>query len=229
MTSKEKLTQIIVDLPGEANSTRAFLLLGLIQKLGDRLEKAPASSAVRYHNAYEGGLLEHVLEVNEICNSLAKNLPEEMELSPRKIITVSLLHDICKVGDGSGEEFYVENILQKGRSKAEPYKINQEGYLKEKVEGPSDLQYLLENFPRSWSHGETSLALLHSVMPSLLKDLEDDEIQAILYHDGGYGEARRGAGIQGKEKPLMITLHCADMLSSRSKNWEKLDEAVKEG
>ena len=60
---------------------------------------APASA--RFHGAYEGGLLEHSLNVYDcICDYVnrerAKNL-YNMNFSEETLAIVSLLHDVCKI------------------------------------------------------------------------------------------------------------------------------------
>lgn len=52
---------------------------------------APAST--KYHLAYEGGLLEHSLNV---LNMLKEECLDITELSSESIVLVSLLHDVCK-------------------------------------------------------------------------------------------------------------------------------------
>ena len=60
---------------------------------------APAST--RYHGAYEGGLVEHSLNVYEcLCDYLARERVQELygiEASEETVAIVSLLHDICKM------------------------------------------------------------------------------------------------------------------------------------
>ena len=60
---------------------------------------APASA--KYHSAYEGGLLEHSLNVYDcLCDYLNRNTVKEkykLTYSDETIAIVSLLHDLCKV------------------------------------------------------------------------------------------------------------------------------------
>ena len=60
---------------------------------------APASA--RYHSAYEGGLLDHSLNVYDcLCAYLNRDYAREkfkLSYSDETIAIVSLLHDICKV------------------------------------------------------------------------------------------------------------------------------------
>ena len=56
--------------------------------------KAPAST--RFHGSYEGGLLEHSLNVYKLLCEKVKNCPVEINVSQDSLIIIGLLHDICK-------------------------------------------------------------------------------------------------------------------------------------
>ena len=56
--------------------------------------KAPAST--RFHGRYEGGLLEHSLNVYKLLCEKVKNCPIEINVSQDSLIIIGLLHDICK-------------------------------------------------------------------------------------------------------------------------------------
>ena len=55
---------------------------------------SPASS--KYHGAYEGGLVDHSLNVYDEIKRLIKAYPE-IEASEESIVISSLFHDLCKV------------------------------------------------------------------------------------------------------------------------------------
>jgi len=60
--------------------------------------KAPAST--RFHGNYEGGLLEHSLNVYDMLNLEVKNImskTEKIKINQESVILVALLHDLCKV------------------------------------------------------------------------------------------------------------------------------------
>ena len=57
-----------------------------------------------------------------------------------------------------------------------------------------------------------SFLLATAVAPELA-NLPPEVVQAITYHDGGYGRAKYD--LTGGERALMIALHAADMMSSR--------------
>ena len=187
----------------------------LIDSNDDRISKAPASSAVRYHHAYEGGLVDHICEVIDYASNLGGSLSPAVSL--QSIVTVSTLHDLNKIGDSAGTVAYAPNILKSGKqSDAIPFEKDKT-CRKLKTGNPEADSLLGFADP---SDGEASLALLSFLMPDLLADLTESEVNAIRFHDGGYGKAKYASGYQGKEDQLAIIIHAADMLSSRRRNWE---------
>ena len=95
MTDKEEFISIYTQ-----NITRdgADKLLDFLENKSDFFT-APAST--RYHNAFEGGLLRHSLNVYHcLCAYLERErVKSEYHLtaSPETTAIVSLLHDVCKV------------------------------------------------------------------------------------------------------------------------------------
>lgn len=151
---------------------------------------APSSGS--FHLAKEGGLLEHSLNVlhnaEKISAALigAKKLSKEMKDS---IAIVSLLHDLGKMGQFEKPN-YIENVLKSGKvSDAKPYTTNPELL-------PVD-------------HEIRSITIA-----SMFIDLTEEEQFAILYHNGLYGTVGRYT-LQGKETPLYMILHWADMWAAR--------------
>ncbi len=64
------------------------------QELKEKLMKAPAAKAM--HHAFLGGLLEHILSLSRLCESIAPNFPEiDLDLLRAGV----LLHDIGKVDE----------------------------------------------------------------------------------------------------------------------------------
>jgi hypothetical protein len=55
----------------------------------------------------------------------------------------------------------------------------------------------------------------------LFKLLTPDQVFAIRYHDGAYEAGKHDSDFAGKECPLQLILHCADMLSSREERNEE--------
>lgn len=138
------------------------------------------------HLACKGGLAEHSLNVYQAANRTVFVMYPEM--NEQSLIIVCLLHDLGKMGqfDKLG---YVENILASGKQSAtKPYVQNKELL-------PID-------------HEVRSIQVASKFI-----DLTEEETFAILYHNGLYVSIGRSMG--GKETPLQIILHFADMWCSR--------------
>lgn len=139
-----------------------------------------------HHLAKESGLLEHSLNVLDIARKLNKSLVAGIK-DDTIVITV-LLHDLGKMGD-HGKFNYIENLLKDGKqSTAKPYITN-----------PS-LLYI--------PHEVRSVMIAERFIV-----LSEDEEQAILFHNGLYDTFKYV--IPGKETPLYMVLHWADMWASR--------------
>ena len=156
--------------------------------------RAPCSTS---HNlSHEGGLAEHSLNVYEAMVAF-----DEMVGGPLKyesIIICALLHDLGKMGQYDKPN-YVPNMLKgratKANSNPEPYQSTSKPY----VTNP-ELLYI--------DHEVRSVAIA-----SRFIELTEEEQQAILWHNGLYGNYKYQ--IQGKETPLYLILHFADMWASR--------------
>lgn len=157
--------------------------------------EAPCSG--QYHLAKEGGLAEHSLNVLEIADHLRQTLFPTLNVE--SLIIVCLLHDIGKMGQ-YGKPGYVPNMIKDGRpTKAEPEQKYKQSADKPYKTNP-ELLYL--------DHEVRSVATI-----SRFIDLTEEEQQAILWHNGLYGSFKYQ--IQGKETPLYMILHFADMWASR--------------
>ena len=149
---------------------------------------APAST--KFHGAYEGALAEHSLNVLNAAIKLATAwLSEEwVKENFASLIICSLLHDLGKAGQ-YGKPLYVENILKTGQSKAQPFKTNDE-----------------------------LITLDHEIVSvieaSRYIELTEDEQFAIAYHNGLYSAIGK-FNLQGKERPLQMIIHFADLWASR--------------
>lgn len=137
------------------------------------------------HLAVHGGLARHSLNVLTIMQKL--NLTLEGRATYKDIILCSLLHDLGKMGD-HGKPNYVPNFLKSGAiSTAKPYCTTEE------------LPYM--------DHEVRSLMIAERYIK-----LTAEQEQAILYHNGLYGSFKYQ--IPGKETPLYLLLHFADMWAS---------------
>ena len=98
--------------------------------LEDRMSMQPASSFDHYHNAFEGGYVDHVLRVIKCAKQvypLWKSMGSECEgYTEEELIFVALNHDIGKMGfPGEGNEIYIPNDSEWHRkNQGKMYKIN---------------------------------------------------------------------------------------------------------
>lgn len=160
-----------------------------IENLLDYMDKAgfyTAPASTKYHGAVEGGLAAHSINVWRIATQITQTIMSDAEFENSIIIT-SILHDLGKVGQ-FGKPLYVDNVLKKGISEAQPYKTN------------PDL--------RTLPHEIVSCIEIERFI-----QLTPEEQQAIAWHNGLYGAFKYE--IAGKETPLYMILHFADMWASR--------------
>ena len=96
MTNKERFIEIYKEKIKREGADR---LLNFLLSESSDFFTAPAST--RYHGNYEGGLLEHSLNVYDcLCDILSRPRIKEVygiEYSEESIAIAALLHDICKV------------------------------------------------------------------------------------------------------------------------------------
>lgn len=184
MTNKEKFIEVY-----KSKITRegADALLEYLQSNGSDFFTAPASA--RYHCAYEGGLLEHSLNVYEcLCDILNRPRMKEkynLSYSDESIALVALLHDICKVN------------LYKTEMR------NSKNELGDWVKVP----FYTYDDRLPYGHGEKSVYIISGFMK-----LSREEAFAIRYHMGFSGtEDKNNIGRALEMFPLAFALSVADM------------------
>ena len=139
-----------------------------------------------HHLSKPEGLAEHSLNVLDVCLKVAEQFAPD--IPKESIIICSLLHDLGKAGD-RGKAWYVPNLLKNGKpSEAKPYETNKELY--------------------PIGHDVRSVCIAERFI-----ELTEEEELAILWHNGLYGDFKYQ--ISGKETPLYMLLHFADMWASR--------------
>lgn len=148
---------------------------------------APAST--RFHGNYEGGLLEHSLNVYEcLTDYLAREKVKndfELEYSDETIAIVSLLHDLCKV-----------NVYKSGFRN---------------VKGEDGVWRQVPNYSFEdtlpYGHGEKSVYIISGFMR-----LTREEAFAIRYHMGFSGEENKTVVGNALDMfPLALAVNIADM------------------
>lgn len=148
---------------------------------------SPAST--KYHGAAAGALAVHSLNVCNAAIDLATAWCGEnwVDNNINSIVICALLHDLGKAGQFN-KPYYVDNVLKTGTSKAQPFKVNDE------------LMTLDHE-------------LVSVIEASKYIALTEDEQRAIAWHNGLYGLFKYQ--IAGKETPLYMIIHFADMWASR--------------
>ncbi len=197
MSNKEKFIALL-------KKTKRYGIDYLIEWLEiNEFFTAPCST--QHHLCREGGLLEHSLNVYECMNSLANCLlgREQTDDIANSIIICSLLHDVGKVGQ-FGKPYYVENYLSKTDKEGNPIRSTSKPYI-------TNAELL--NVP----HEIRSLLIIDRHI-----DLTEKEQFAILYHNGMYSDLKYQ--LNGKETPLYLLLHTADMWCSRVTEVEQQPE-----
>ena len=105
-------------------------LLAMYTDLEDRMSMQPASSIDHYHNAFEGGYVDHVLRVIKCAKQVYKLWTEmgaDMSgYTQEELLFVALNHDIGKMGfPGEGNETYIPNDSEWHRKNmGRMYKVN---------------------------------------------------------------------------------------------------------
>ena len=188
----EKIVELLLNThrPGMEN---------LIEWMGENnYFNAPCSGG--HHLAKEGGLAEHSLNVYELMKSMyEETLGNDCEIPEYSIIICALLHDLGKCGD-YGKANYIPNMIKDGRpTKAEP---------EQKYKQSEDKPYKINPDLLYVDHEVRSISIASKFI-----QLTEDEMFAILYHNGLYGTFKYA--IQGKETPLDLHLHMADIWASR--------------
>lgn len=165
----------------------------LIQWMRDNgFYNAPCST--QHHLSNEGGLAEHSLNVYKTMTDMVSNtaLFGSLEEPNESIIIASLLHDLGKAGQ-FGKPNYIENMIS-----------DRKGGFKQSDKKPFEINKELLTVP----HEVRSIQIAMQFI-----DLTEEENWAILMHNGLYGDFKYS--IQGKETPLYMLLHFADMWASR--------------
>ena len=165
--------------------TRKAEFQSLMEFVEKETEYLTTPASIKYHLCRERGLLEHSVNVAENLLKIKNVLAPE--ISDESCVIVALLHDLGKAGM-PGEPQYLKNEPSQkqkayGYPASTPYRFNK------------DLLYL--------SVPVRSLYLAASRFP-----LTEEEVQAIVYHDGQYVEDNRS--VAAKEEKLTLLLQYAD-------------------
>lgn len=157
--------------------------------LSDKSDFFTAPSSTRYHGSYEGGLVEHSLNVYKcLVDYLQRPRTKElygMDYSEETVALVALLHDICKMN------FYAVDYRNAKNAQGQWEKV----------------PYYTINDQLPYGHGEKSVYIVSGFMR-----LTREEAFAIRYHMGFSGiEDKNSIGKAFEMFPLAFALSVADM------------------
>ncbi len=187
MTDREEFIQIFNE---KIHRDGADKLLDFLENKSDFFT-CPAST--RYHNAFEGGLLRHSLNVYKcLCAYMERQRVREeygVTASDETIAVVALLHDVCKVN------FYRTSYRNAKNEKTGQW---------EKV------PYYEIHDTLPYGHGEKSVYMVSGFIR-----LTREEAMAIRWHMGFSGtEDKNQVGRALEMFPLAFALSVADMEAS---------------
>jgi hypothetical protein len=80
----------------ETATKLGFMNEELMSFLGEAFIKAPASSISSFHNAFEGGLIDHLLRVAAYAVKINNTLSDDEKVNQNSLLKVCLLHQIGK-------------------------------------------------------------------------------------------------------------------------------------
>lgn len=161
-------------------------IVSLLEWLENKSDFFTAPASTRFHGNYEGGLLEHSLNVYDLlCQSeMLKYIPN---LTEENIAIVALFHDLCKTNFYKIDYRNVKNA--NGYWDRVPF-------------------YTIED-TLPYGHGEKSVYIVSGFMR-----LTREEAMAIRWHMGAFDDSVKGGSfsLNGafEQFPLALELHIAD-------------------
>lgn len=168
-------------------SDRRDVLEKFLEKYADRIATAPAHDRNNRLSAAPGGLVRRALNTLAAARDLSK-MPAfaEKEINAESIIIVSLLHDIGRIGDATGD-YYLPQTSSWHIERGNLYTYNPE--------------------IKRMTHPHRGLCLIQSEGIVLTQD----EWMAIVSQSNAYEESKFYIG---NESPVMTLLHTSIKISS---------------
>ena len=168
----------------EKVTARKAEVMNLLTYLDERgFMSAPSSSKASFHNAYDGGLVDHCMNVVDNLLLVNEHVADKLYLQETCVI-VGLFHDCHKATDGFNRPRYVNKFLKGGGRAKDPYERNKATL--------------------TLSEGYRAAMIILQFVP-----LIEDEIQSICHHDGLFVPEGRVTGLD--LAPLTVMIHFADM------------------
>jgi len=162
----------------------------LIEYLEQKTDFFTAPASVKFHNNFNGGLLDHSLKVYENFKGLLAL--KNVEMDEESVIISSLLHDLCKCN------LYIKEERNK--------KVNNQWEKYETWGYSKDISILLP-------HSSRSIRVIRSFIT--IKYIEE---LCIFYHMGPFGgedyEYRNMMQMANEKQPQTLLFYTADLISS---------------
>jgi hypothetical protein len=171
---------------------RRGVVMDLLGVIDERLCLAPASSRVKYHNCFPGGLVDHSLRV--LANAFRLSKAFGWKVPRDSLILVCLFHDLGKVGDLDGDMYLSEESGWHRDKLGQLYRYNEE------------IQFM--------THADRSIFLLQHFGVKLSRD----EWLAIRLHDGQHVDENKSYSM--KEPGLAIIVSLADLIATKQEKGE---------
>lgn len=167
-------------------------------ELGQNLLTSPASSKRDYHNAYEGGYIDHILNVCKNAMAVKKTWEAagtEIDFTDEELMFVALHHDLGKLGL-PGNPLYIPNPSE--------WHVKNQGKI-----------YTMNNEIPHMTHTDRSFFLLNNYGFKLT----EKEYLGIRLTDGLYDESNKDYYIvynfdMAIKTPMYHIMHQADLMSS---------------
>ena len=175
-----------------------------MDELGPNLIISPASGNLNYHNAYEGGYIDHVMNVCKNSIGMMKQYKENggiIDFEVEELLFAALHHDLGKLGD-LGKPYYIEQ-------ESEWHRKNQGSLYKQNPE----IHYMDVTHRALWTLQQYGIQFTQK------------EMLGIMLADGLYNESNKKYFVSYDENfqlktELPYLLHWADHMSCRIENSE---------
>tara|TARA_R110000824_G_scaffold81446_9_gene204782 strand:+ start:3188 stop:3787 length:600 start_codon:yes stop_codon:yes gene_type:complete len=191
MVDNEVLQNTLIsidELIEEHGGSRKEKITEVFDVIGERFATTPASTNLKYHSCYRGGLMVHTLNVLQGMLAINDAL---YGCDKESILIAGLFHDIGKIGSVFPSlPLYIDN----------------------------DSQWHIEKLGMVYKYNpEINDCLTHSlrsirILTQLNFPLLDNEFVAILTHDGWFEEANRAKEMMRCTFPLVKLLQHADQI-----------------
>ena len=187
------------------DSNKKKNILTMLDDLAERLISAPASTHKKFHGAFKGGLLYHLLKTYLVAQELQdmyKKLGYSIDWTEDELKVACLLHDIGKLGEidlGGNQDLYLPVNSQWHEKNGITYEKNK--HLRA-MEHPAQSLYIIQHYGIK---------------------LTFNEYYSILLHHGAYDEANKPYfsnfnNIPDHNLPLLV--HQADVIASKIEKQE---------